>query len=176
MFQNCLYSEVKEHLNLMNVSQLSAMNKWQFKRKVKTYIYELNKTQLLESSKKYKKLTFDELRSQTFERKSYFYNLSLDDARMRFRIASKTVPTIPANYPSKYRRSGRPLTCPTCSQSPTSSMDREEMVMPLLSQSHLLTECSAVAEFRDECNPSEDASLVRFFRRVVAKHMELEED
>ena len=102
-----------------------------------------------------------------------------------FRVASKLVPTILMNYPSKHRRSGRPLTCPSCSRtSPTHASSSAmsvsgasaQTVTPLHSQSHIMTECIAVSDLRAECNPEDDTSLAVFFRKVVARHMEMEDE
>ena len=128
--------------------------------------------------KGYKKLNFEELSLETFERKPYFFNLSLENARMRFRAASKLVPTILMNFPSKYRRIGRSLTCPSCSR-PSSSSASGELIQspnPLHSQSHILTECTAVSDLRADCDPEDDESLAVFFRKVVARHMEMDDD
>ena len=110
-------------------------------------------------------------------------NLSLENARMRFRIASKLVPTIRKNYSSKYRRRGQPLTCPTCTQlnlppssSSVTAVPGETDSAPLHSQSHILNDCIAVSDLRSECEPSDDNSLAEFFKKVVARHMELEEE
>ena len=134
---------------------------------------------------KYKKLNFEELSNETFERKQYFGKLSLENARMRFRAASKLVPTILMNFPSKYRRTGRPLTCPSCSR-PRSTPDlstamresgkHNQSTSPLHSQSHMLTDCIAMSDLRTDSDPHDDASLAIFFKKVVARHMEMEDD
>ena len=91
------------------------------------------------------------------------------------------VPTILANHPSKYRRVGRPLKCPTFSVSslhgPRAAAGTEaEPDQPIHSQSHILLSCRAVSDLRAECEPDDDASLATFFRKVVARNMELEEE
>ena len=132
--------------------------------------------------KKYKKLSFEELSNDSFERKPYLSSLNLENARMCFRIASKLVPTIRKNYSSKYRKMGQPLTCPSCtqmspaqSQSAVTATEGETDPAPLHSQSHILNDCIAVSDLRTECEPSDDHSLAEFFRKVVARHMELED-
>ena len=119
-------------------------------------------------------------RRKTLKERHTSRNLSLNDARMRFRVAAKMVPTVLANHPSKHRRAGRPITCPSCT-GPGSAVPGTPPgpgtahSQPLHSQSHILTSCPAVLDLRAECDPEDDASLATFFRRVVARHMELEE-
>ena len=137
----------------------------------------------------YKKLDYDKLASESFERKAYFDSLSLEESRMLLRVNARLVPSILANYPSKYRRMGKSLSCPSCSRATHSVVTRTETselvgerppapspATPLHSQSHLLSgECEAVRDLLDECEPSDDKSLAIFFMRVVARNMEIED-
>ena len=102
---------------------------------------------------------------------------------MRFRIASKLVPTIRTNFPTQYRRKGQLLTCPLCSKQDLSAnmspamrdtSVEQQTPQPLHSQSHILTECEAMSDLRSECEPNDDLSLAMFFKKVVARNMELE--
>ena len=178
-----LYKELEDHLTSLDFNNIQSVSKSKFRKSVRKYIFDKNKSELLNKVKGYKKLNFSELSQETFERKSYFFNLSLENARMRFRAASKLVPTILMNFPSKYRRVGRSLTCPTCSTPrPSTSPARNESgeenksFNPLHSQSHILTDCAAVSDLRDECDPEDDESLAVFFRKVVARHMEMDNE
>ena len=89
------------------------------------------------------------------------------------------VPTILANYPDKHRRQGKSLVCRSCSPSTTEtagSSSTAEPPAPLHSQSHLLSgECAAVNDLLIDCDPRDDKSLALFFRRVVARNMEIDE-
>ena len=109
--------------------------------------------------------------------------MNLDSGRMAFRVNSRMVP-VPANFSSQYRRRGLSLTCPSCTmQSPARSNTRDSCDMtatpnpppPILSQSHLLTNCVAVSDLRETCNPDDEESVALFFRRVVARQMEIDE-
>ena len=169
-----LYKQCEPYLIEMGIVNLRDFSKWQMKNKVKKFIFRKNCSELLERSQKYKKLDYHKLSNETFERKHYFSNLSLENARMSFRVASKLVPTIRSNYPSKYRRQGIPLTCPTCSD-PSSSTTSSTASPPLHSQSHLLTDCVGVSDLRAECDENDDKSLAVFFKKVVARHMEIDD-
>ena len=94
---------------------------------------------------------------------------------MHFRVALKMVPTILANYVLKYRKRGQSLACPSCSTPCSISSDQQDMNQPLHSQSHILTDCVAVSDLRDECDQEDDQSLAEFFKRVVARNMEIED-
>ena len=78
---------------------------------------------------------------------------------------------------------GQPLSCPSCSELNRSLTSRsatgelgEPSSTPLHSQTHILSDCEAVVDLRNECNPEDDKSLADFFRKVVARNMELEEE
>ena len=107
-----ILQECQGHLDRigLNVRELS---KGIFKKKVKKYIKNLTKSQLLEEIRSYKKLNYEELSNEPFERKSYFSSLSLPKARMRFRVASSFVQTVHGNFSRKYRN--KTLSCPGCS-------------------------------------------------------------
>ena len=107
-----LCREVEEHIPAMgmDLSGLGTLSKWQFKKSSKDYVQKRNKTQLLEEIKKSKKLNHEKLSQENFERKDYFFNQNLENSRMLFRVSSRIVPCVKANYPSKFRRAGKPLT------------------------------------------------------------------
>ena len=187
-----LVNEMEPHLNALNITDLKTISKWSYKKIVKDYVFKLNRSELLLEIQGYKKLNYDELSRENFDRKQYFSQLNLEDARMKLRINVRLVPTILANYPSKYRRQGRSLVCISCSQSargtpvtgsggqasaPTSSLSPPPPSPdspPIHSQSHLLSgECQAVSDLLEECDPLDDHSLALFFRHVMARNMEI---
>jgi len=78
-----------------------------------------------------------------------------------------------------------PIACPSCStpSSPGSGISRardsgedrsSQVSPPPHSQSHLLSgECHAVRDILEECEPMDDQGLATFFRKVVARNMEI---
>ena len=44
------------------------------------------------------------------------------------------------------------------------------------SQSHILFHCEAVNDLRNECDIEDNKSLAEFFRKAVARNMELEDE
>ena len=148
-------------------------------------VRQKDRDELLESVKRYKKLDHEELSKSELKRKNYFTNMNLDSGRMAFRIACKMVQTIPAHFSSQYRRKGLSTICYSCSgpRAPEPYLRPDQSAAPpasppsppILSQSHLLTTCTAFSDIRAGLNPLDEHSIVLFFRRIVARNMELEE-
>ena len=185
-----LHTEVKGHLEKIGANDLKNVSKWTYKNLVRKYIIHLNHSEILEDVKRYKKLCYSEISSQEFKRKSYFASMNLENGRMSFYRFSKIIPTIPANFSSMYRRKGLPLTCAFSGSEPpapltlnsglgrNSRSDSAPSTPPaILSQTHLLTVCSAVRDIREQCNLDleDDESVAVFFRKVVARNMDLED-
>ena len=62
--------------------------KHQWKRIIKEKIKEKNRRDLLEQIKGYKKLSFNKLSKEPFEKKKYFDELTLEQSRIKFRLKS----------------------------------------------------------------------------------------
>ena len=67
-----LYSELEEHFVAMGISDLRGISKWIFKKNAKDYIRKKNCAEILSDIQGYKKLDYDKLASESFERKAYF--------------------------------------------------------------------------------------------------------
>merc|ERR1711954_255018 len=91
----------------MGVNNLQNISKRKFRGMVKQYIFRKNQAEVVESTRGYKKLNYDEISKQEYKRKPYFYNMSLENGRMAFKVNTKTVHTIPANFSAEYRRKGK---------------------------------------------------------------------
>ena len=182
------------------------VSKWQYKKSVRKYIVSLNRKQILEEIRGYKKLSFDDLSLEPFGRKGYFSNMSLNKARMRFRVASCYVETVRGNFSRKYRH--RSLACPGCSDKnlpTTSESDQSQpssvgpnqpqpsgevsnqsepsavisnQSQPRDSQSHILLDCPAYSDLRSslELDPMNDELLADFFTQVVQRRIENGDD
>ena len=71
-----IVSQCMEHivkLGVNEISELSSISKWKFKKRVRNYIHKKNAADLLESIKQYKKLDYNEMKQESYERKSYFF-------------------------------------------------------------------------------------------------------
>ena len=84
---------------------------------------------------------------------------------------------VTGNFPSKYRRRGKSLACQLCSGNLAGASGEGEgeggSSLPLHSQSHIFT-CEGLRDLRDECEPTDDNSLAEFFKKVVARNMDIE--
>merc|ERR1711954_125743 len=98
-----LVTEMKEHLASLGVSDLKSISKNMWRSKVKKYVTNLNRNQLLEDMKRYKKLNFEECEKEEFKRKEYFNTLDLEGVRLKIKLTSKAVPTLITHFKRKYR-------------------------------------------------------------------------
>ena len=74
------------------------LSKVHWRKLCKKMILNKNKIDILEKAKKYKKISYDEMKKESFEVKSYLKDLSLSDAKLKFAIRTKMVRTIQANF------------------------------------------------------------------------------
>ena len=102
-----------------------------WKNKTMLYINEKNQKDLLNDIKEYKKLKYDELVDETFERKNYFIEQNIEEVRVMFKIKSEVLPTIRKKFKRKYKNDS--LSCPSYEQ-----MNLNVSISPENSQQHLL--------------------------------------
>ena len=160
-----------------------------------SYVQELNRIELLEEIKRYKKLEFEKMTKDEFKRKDYFSNLNLEDVRLKFKQTSKVIPTVRSHFKRKYKE--RSLKCPSCKEFRDETTLQEELHSPsanihplesLANQEdetsqkdmdtsfHLLYRCPAFREFRINKNFDNDQDLCDFLRQVIEYRMENHED
>ena len=98
-----LWSEGITHLRELDISigDLTTLSKMQFKSKLKKAIEDKNKRELLHQIKSYKKIDYWKLRDEPFELKKYFYDLTLQDARIKFSLDTNMHRGIKANFSSE---------------------------------------------------------------------------
>ena len=85
-----LVEEMKVHLQSLGVVDLKTISKGIWKKKVKSYVVELNRQELIEESKKYKKIDSESLKYEEFKRKDYFYSLRLEDVRLKLKLKAES--------------------------------------------------------------------------------------
>ena len=81
------------------------------------------------------------------------------------------VQTVRKNFKRKYR--DKSLKCPSCKPF---YGDSDEDVLPDDSQSHLSLECPAFSDLREQLDSSDEGSLADFFRQVISRRLNQEED
>ena len=154
-----IVKELKEHLEKMGNINPREVSKMVWKRKTKQYIEEKNRKDLLQEIRNYKKLDHDELAEEKFERKKYFTEMNLENARVMFKVKSKVLPTIRKNFPQKYRKES--LLCPSCRDLNISNPEED-------TQFHVATVCPAFSEFRHEKDlVNNDHDLIEFYKKVI---------
>ena len=170
-----IVAENAEHLNALNFSVNRFQSKAIWRKIVRNYVLNRNKAQLLESMKKYKKINYDECVQEEFRRKPYFYEMTLDQIRTRFRISSQMLQSVKANFASKYRH--KSLACESCrgTDRQTDSLTPRPENEPIDSQTHLLTSCPAFDDLREQYDTQSDLGLVNFFRAVIDRRIEMGE-
>ena len=184
-----LHRELKEHLDRISVEDIHMIPKSVWKRKVKDYITEINQRELLDDIRRSKKLDFEKMSKESFERKKYFFSMNLESVRMKFRISSHMVQTVRKNFRRRYQNVS--LTCPSCKDSPlmidmeVSSSQGEDFhpsgsfcqqisddemkssSKPTDTQNHLLHHCPTFRNARIGKNMLDDQQVVDFFREVL---------
>ena len=106
-----------------------------------------------------KKLNYDELVEEKFERKSYFSEMNIENSKIMFKVKNKVFPPIRKNFPRKYRVNS--LLCPSCRNLDLTSQKED-------SQKHLITECPAFDDFRMNRDlKNNDLDIVEFFKDVM---------
>ena len=87
-----LMQETEEHLLKigLEIRDLQRISKWQMRKKVKEYISNRNRNQILEDVKKYKKMDYEKLVHEKFERKAYFLEQNLENSRIPFQVFFET--------------------------------------------------------------------------------------
>ena len=98
-----IYYECEEHLMKLGNPNLTSISKARFKRMVRNYIDDKNRQDLLEDIKQYKKLSYEKLKDEKYERNPYFHTLNLEETRVRFRVSNNMVQHFRKSYPRKFK-------------------------------------------------------------------------
>ena len=93
-------NEVEEFLNDWNVRDYANMSKNQFRQTVKDILYIKNRNDLLDWTKKYRKVNYEKCEKEKFETKSYFKTMNITQSRLYFKVLDFITPTIRANFKS----------------------------------------------------------------------------
>ena len=188
-----LFMEVQEDLENIGINDLKIVTKTVWKKRVSEYIHNKQRNELLEDIKKYKKLNYEVMSKEKFERKNYFYKLNLEQICMRFKISSEVIPTVRTHFKNKYKTKG--IRCPSCIQTNTISICEEESgqlsvhedqfpfdlsipseEIPKDDIFHLVYDCPTFAEQQKFKDISDDADLCSFFQEIIQYRIENQQD
>ena len=126
---------------------------------------------------KYKKLDVEKLSTEPFERKAFISELSLENARMKFKIFSNVVPSVCTHFSRKYRE--KSLACPACSEnnSTDSPLPGNNTTEPRDTVEHKLLFCNEYNDLKeDHFDPLNSKMLTDFFIRVLNRRKEAGDD
>ena len=142
----------------VNLKELMEMTKMQFKRRIKHAVREKNRNDLLQMMEPYKKLNSTKLSQENFEIKSYFNEMNLNQARVKFAIDTNMLKTIKSHYPSDKKYEDDLWECQHCSR--------------IDSVRHLMR-CPAFEDLRVDKNlHSNTNDIVTYFQQIINIRME----
>ena len=118
----------------------------------------------------YSKLRNKGLEDESLEIKSYVTDLTLRDARMKYRLRSSTLP-LKMNMKSEPAFAAVSWRCNSCFSSGT----RGESMMCPETDTHVLW-CPAYAPLREGLSLSRDSDVIQYFRSVLKIREEMSSD
>ena len=81
------------------------------------------------------------------------------------------------NFPSKYRKQGTSLKCKSCKNLlPGNQSLNDTNEVNIEQQSHFLEICPVFSDLRSEYDTDSDLGLIEFYRAVVARRIEDDEE
>ena len=119
----------------------------------------------------------EKLSTEPFEKKAFISELSLDNARMKYKILSNVVPSVRTHFSRKYRE--KSLACPACTEnnSTDSPLPGNNITEPRDTVEHILLFCNEYNDLKEEhLDPPNDKMLTDFFMRVVNRRKEAGDD
>ena len=117
-------NEVEEFLNEWNVQNYADMSKNQFRQTIKDILYNMNRNDLLEWTKKYKKVDYEKCEKEKFETKNYFKTMNIVQSRLYFKVLNFITPTIRANFKSDKKFRAEKFICIDCREEEQGRSDR----------------------------------------------------
>ena len=117
-------NEVEEFLNDWNVRDYANMSKNQFRQTVKDILYIKNRNDLLDWTKKYRKVDYETCDKEKFETKSYFKTMNIAQSRLYFKVLNFITPTIRANFKSDKKFCAEKFICLDCREEEEGQRDQ----------------------------------------------------
>ena len=125
----------------------------QWKTICRKKIFEKNKNEILEMSKKYRKISHEVLKNEKFETKSYLKEMSLSDARLKFALRTRMTRSIQTNFKGDPTFARNKWRCVGCGE--------------IDSQEHVVI-CREYEGLRRGKNMNSDEDIVKYFREVIS--------
>lgn len=157
-----LVEECREVLAEFGVTDLEVYSKSQWKKLVREKINEKNKNELLEEVKKYKKLSYEQLSKEEYERKPYLHMLTLINSQLRMKLRGMMTPTVRMNFKNDPLFAQEMWSCPDC-RVPGSASGTPD------TETHIMVACPANEALRGNRDLTNDRELAEFFRAVIER-------
>ena len=162
-----LVQECNDFMVMFGITRIKQYSKIQWKTLVKNKITKMNKDAVISQSSSYKKINFEHLTEEKFERQPYISKLNISEARLRFKLKAKMTPTIQMNFPSDSEFAANMWTCTGCIDNTMG----DKVVGSRDTQQHVMV-CPGYAEYRENINFDDDRQLVRYFQQVIKQRLE----
>ena len=95
---------------------------------------------------------------------------------MMMRIKGGMVKTIRSNFKQKYRKNNQSITCQSCVDFRDHNESKTEVEKPEDTQLHVLEQCEAFEDIRNEFDVKSDAGIVQFYTEVVKRRIQAGEE
>ena len=160
-----LIEECREWLIHFNISfaEMERCNKQQWKNFLKHQFKEENERELLQMSKKYKKIKYDEISRENCEVKQYIKDLPYSQALLRFRIRADMVPTVKTHWKSDPGYEADLWTCWACPQ-------------PVTDTTSHIKRCPEYSDLRENLELDRTEHLVIYFQKVIDRRLSEQDD
>ena len=150
-----LYKECSQFLTESGILDVKGFSKYQWKKIVSRKIVQLNKMEILETMKSYKKLDVKEYENLEFCQQTYLKQMDVSKARLNFKIRAQMAPTIKMNFKNDPAFKNDVWMCDGC----RSHQD---------TQKHVLS-CSAYKDLRKNLDLDKENDLVEYFSLVIRR-------
>ena len=149
-----LVNECRTLLAQLNISECEVVNytKSEWKKEISQKIKELNKNNILDQMKSYKKINFFEKKQEQFECKEYFKTMKLKDSRMLFSLNSKMTKTVKSHFFGDKKFASELWSCQMCQKIDT-----------IL---HIKI-CPSYSHLRENKDLNNDFHLAEYFNQVL---------
>ena len=148
-----LHRECQELLSELGLGPIKSYTKAQWKREVSRLLEEKNRMMILQQTKSYKKLSFQQLSKEEYEIKPYIGNLPLNKIRTMIRLRAQVFKSATFNFQSDVLFSKENWLC-ECGR--------------IMSQTHQKG-CIQYADLRLLHNLGEDSGLVDYFDTILRR-------